>query len=273
MTRLGARTAAGLALGASFGLVQCDRPSPTPPEPPSLEAPEAPPSPRPILTRPELLSAAAAAASDAAAGVTPSAQSPLDGRQFRLSMAFGCQGEEPLAPGMTAPRDGAARWTRSDDGSALRLTLSPADWSAGDPTGPAPDGFEGIEGVWIPYPWMNAEGCPVSGPPPTNEGPGPIGPRVGLAMLRQDGASRLGRSVSGDFTHIVRGQAAAPAPDPVGGYRLEIEGRLKAWADGRVVRCRAVRPDAPPPCVIGAEVDRVAIRDASGARLSEWHTN
>ncbi|WP_332659487.1 hypothetical protein [Brevundimonas sp.] len=239
---------------------------------PEIAAPLAPQplSSPPVLGRAELLDAVAAASSDAAGGVARTGPSGIDGRQFRLRIAFGCSGQDTPPPGVDPVGDGVARWFRPTDRGNLRLSLSPANWSEGDPSGPAPPGFDGVQGVWIPFPWMKSERCPAPGLPVMDERTVRTGPRVGLAMLRAKDASRLGRVGTRDFTHLVRGQAGAPAPAPEDGYRLVVEGRLTAWADGRVIRCRVIWADEPPACVIGATVDKIAFEDASGVRLSEW---
>lgn len=279
MARQLARAIHGVALiGAAIGIAQCDRSGTavTPASDPEILQPAeegAMPSPRPLLGRSDLLAAVAAAASDTAGGVVRRGPSGLDGRQFRLRIAFGCQGENAPPPGINAPRDGVPRRSRPADKANLRLSLSPADWSDGDPSGPAPLGFDSMEGVWITRPWMMGEGCPTSGLPVPDPGVARPGPRVGLAMLRAEGASRLGRAGSGDFSYLVRGQTDAPAPDPANGYRLVIEGRLMAWGDGRVIRCQVIRADEPPSCAIGASVDKIAFEDAAGAGLSDWRLN
>ena len=69
---------------------------------------------------------------------------------------------------------------------------------------------------------------------------------------------------------MVRGDADRPAAIPDRGYRLVLEGRMGAFADGRAVRCRAAGPDQRPICIGAAQLDRVAFEDAQGAVLSEW---
>ncbi|KQY89702.1 hypothetical protein [Brevundimonas sp. Root1423] len=264
----------GAAIAASINLAACQRPEPAEIASPDPEI-AAPADPKPqsspsVLGRAELLDAVAAAASDAAGGVARRGPSGIDGRQFRLRFAFGCHGEDPPPPDVDTDGDGVARWFRPAGGGNLRLSLSPADWSEGDPTGPAPPGFDGVEGVWIPFPWMKSERCPAPGLPMMDARTVKAEPRAGLAMLRAKDGSRLGRAGTDDFTHLVRGEAGAPAVAPGDGYRLVIEGRLTAWADGRVIRCRVIRSDEPPACVIGAAVDKVAFENAAGASLSEW---
>lgn len=276
MTTYGTRTATGLAVIAVIGLAQCDRPAkpvsegPPPVRPAEVAAPE---PVNVVLGRADILAAVAAAASDAAGGIVRTGPSGLDGRQFRLTIAFGCGGEDPAPPGIEQPRDGAARWVRQAREGALRLSLSPADWSGANPVGSSPPGFDAIEGVWVNEPWMSSEDCPVPGLPMMDERSGPPQPRVGLAMLRAEGSSRIGGSGSRDLSYLVRADGDGAPPAPAQGYRLEIEGRLKSWVDGRVIRCRQVWPDQAPPCVVGAEVDRIAFKDAAGARLSEWRSS
>lgn len=253
-------------IAASCG--RTSEPAAPPPEP----AAPVPAPPSPTLDRAAILSAIDAAASDAAAGVAPAGPDPLVGRTFTLKVAFGCFGPEPVASGGVSIGDGAPHWTASADGRSIRLTLSPADWTAGDVSGPAPDGFEALSGVWINQPWMRSDACPAW----TVRAPGlpavPPPARVaGLILVRPTGASRLGRSGDRDFTHVVRADGEQPVATPTQGYRLVLEGRLVGWAGGRVIRCRVVAPDRPPACVVGAGVDRIAFEDgATGAVLSEW---
>ena len=62
-----------------------------------------------------------------------------------------------------------------------------------------------------------------------------------------------------------------PVPEPpIGGYRLLLEGRFVGFPDGRTIHCQSPGVDAEPVCVAAAEVDRVAIEDASGKLLREW---
>lgn len=262
------RSAAALILLAGI-VAGCDRPdAPSEPTP----EPVAAPSPAPTLDRAALLSAIAAAASDASAGIAREGPDPLVGRTFSLRMAFGCFGAQPAAATGQTTADGAPHWASAPDGRTIRLTLSPADWSEGDVSGPPPAGFETLSGIWINQPWMRSEACPAwsVAAPDVPVGLTPAR-EVGLIMVRPTGASRIGRSGDRAFTHVVRGEGDAPASPPTRGYRLVLEGRLTGWADGAVVRCRVASPDRPPSCVIGALVDRIAFEDgADGAVLSEW---
>jgi len=267
----GCRTGPALIMAAA-AVAGCDRAEqPAAPAPLPSPAPSAPP-PSPTLARSALLAALDASASDAAAGVARPGPDPLVGRTFSLRMAFGCFGSQPPASPDAETRSGTPRWTAAEDGRTIRLTLSPADWTGGDVSGPAPGGFETLSGVWINQPWMRSEACPawsvadadaVAALPPAQV--------AALVMVRPTGASRVGRSGDQSFTHTVRAEGDAPLAPPTRGYRLVLEGRLAGWADGRVIRCRVISPERPPACVVGAAVDRIAFEDgATGAVLSEW---
>ncbi len=265
------RTAAALVLAAGV-MTGCDRAVEPAAPPPSEPTAPSPPPASPTLDRTAVLAAIDAAASDAAAGLARPGPDPLVGRTFSLRVAFGCFGPQPAPAGDVATRDGTPRWAPSADGRTIRLTLSPADWTGGDVSGPAPEGFDSLSGVWINQPWMQAEGCPAWSVEAADTPVVPLPVRVAaLVMTRQAGASRVGRSGDQTFTHTVRAEGDAPVPAPARGYRLVLEGRLVGWADGRVVRCRVISPERPPACVVGATVDRVAFEDgATGAVLSEW---
>lgn len=265
----------------ALALSACDRPgTPDPAPTPAVATPVAPAA-DPVLDRAAILTAIDAAASDAAAGRrAPAATDPLADRRFRLRIAFGCQGPTPV-PSEGADDTGAPGWSRSDDARTVRLRFTPADWTAGGPAGPAVEGFESVGGVWINQPWIRTADCPAALAPgaatPGKEAPGTgstaptASPTVGLALLRADGASRLGRDDSRAFTYTVRGDGDAPAPDPAKGYRLVLEGRLTPWADGRVIRCAVTRVDARPTCVAGVIIDHLAYEDgATGESLGEW---
>lgn len=256
-------------------LSACDRtdaPAPVPaPAPAPVVAAPAAPAADPVLDRAAILTAIDAAASDAALGRTPPvAADPLADRRFRMRIAFGCRGPAP-APLEGDDDTGAPVWSRSGDARTVRLRFTPADWTGGSPAGPAVEGFESVGGVWINQPWIRTADCPAAGAPVTGATPLAASPTAGLALLRADGASRLGRDDSRAFTYTVRGEGDAPAPDPVRGYRLVLEGRLTPWAGGRVIRCAAPRADRRPTCVAGVIIDRLAYEDGvTGETLGEW---
>lgn len=257
--------AAGLAVAACG-----DRRPSSDPEPLQPAAPPAGPLADPVLDRAAILAAVDEAASRTAAGLPPPSVDPLANRRFRMRIAFGCLGPEP-APPKDVVDAGAPRWSRGPDGRSIRLRFTPADWTGGDATGPAVEGFERVGGVWVNQPWMRAEGCPTPGLPVLDAFALPAPPPVALALLQAEGASRLGRADDRAFTLTLRGQGDEPAPAPAQGYRLVLEGRLTPWAGGRVIRCRVSRADARPPCAVGVALDRLAYEDgATGETLSEW---
>jgi len=246
---------------------QSSRPAPTPPSPVVAAPPE--PAADGILDRAAILTAINTAASDAAVGrAAPVAADALAGRRFRMRIAFGCPGPAPAGETIAT---GVPGWSRSADGKTVRLSFTPADWTGGDPSGPPVEGFESVGGVWISHPWIRTADCPVAATPATGTSTIAASPTVGLALLRADGASRLGRDDSRAFTHTVRGKGDAPTPDPVAGYRLVLEGRLTPWADGRVIRCVVTRAESRPVCVAGVIIDHLAYEDgATGETLGEW---
>lgn len=258
-----------LAWAAGLALAGCDRRPETATPRPQEPAPSLVATADPVLDRAAILSAVDAAASAAAAGLAPSGTDSLANRRFSMRIAFGCGPNPILLSGEAAA--GFPSWSRSGNGAAIRLHFTPADWTDGDATGAAVEGFENVGGLWVNQPWMRAEGCPAPGLPGLDAVALPHQPTVGLALLRADGASRLGRGDDRAFTFTVRGQGETPAPDPAAGYRLVLEGRLTPWADGRVIRCRVQRADSRPPCAVGVALERLAYEDgATGATLSEW---
>jgi len=271
--RIAPRRTAVLVFACVTGLAiaGCDRTETRPPAPVEGPAPEpAAPLADPVLDRAAILSAVDGEASRVAAGLAAPAGDPLAGRRFRMRIAFGCLGPEP-APPQGVSDAGAPRWSRSGDGRTIRLRFTPDDWTAGDATGGAVEGFEQVGGVWINQPWMRSEGCPAPGLPVLDMSALPAPPTVALALLRAEGASRLGRADDRAFNFTVRGQGDEAAPVPARGYRLVLEGRLTPWAGGRVIRCRVNRADSRPPCAVGVVLDRLAYEDgATGATLSEW---
>lgn len=247
-----------------------DRPTTEAPPPATSPEPQPPvTAPDPVMDRAALLEAIDTVASRVAGGGAPG-DDPLANRRFRMRIAFGCSGP---APAMPEGVSGAGRptWARSPEGRSIRLNFAPVDWSQGDPTGPAVEGFESVGGVFVNQPWMRTEGCPAAGPPVTDASGVPADPAVSLALLRAEGASRLGRANDRAFAFTIRGEGDQPAPDPAQGYRLVLEGRLTPWAEGGVVRCRVTRTDRRPTCTAGVVLDRLAYEDGvTGETLSEW---
>lgn len=258
-----------LALLGLAALSACQRePATPPPEPQAAATPPAPAAPPPALGRADLLAAIDAAAAAYAVGVDPAGPS-LAGRRFAVRQAFGCAGPV-AAPAGETPGDGLARWSWGRDQKTIELRLSPGDWKDTAPVAGGAPAWEAAEGFWLTRPWLRTDGCPTVKPDPT-EMAGPASAQsAGLAAVFEEGGSRLGRRNGRAYAFTVRGEGGQPPGLPLGGYRVVLEGRLVAFADGAAIRCRADGPDQRPVCVAAAQLDRVAFEDPSGAVLSEW---
>lgn len=264
-----------VALAAStLALVGCQRQGETPapaPAPAETPAPVVAVAPAPVLDRAALLQAMDVAASAHAAGTEPGGAT-LAGRRLVIRQAFGCSETATPAP------DGIAGWTRGARRQTLKLSLSPADWSQSLLQDASADGWEAAEGFWLPRPWLRQEGCPAqtgAAPDPASADAVIASPQtVGLAAVFDEGGSRLGRRNGRAYEFIARmtGDQQTMAA-PAGGYRLVLEGRMTAFADGRAIRCRADSVDQRPVCIGAVQLDRVAFEDADGQMLSEWRPN
>lgn len=263
-----------VALAATaFLLSGCEREEAATPPPPSAAPPAAEPvaapaAPAPTLDRAGLLQAMDAAASAYAAGLAPEVS--LAGRRFIIRQAFGCAGETP-PPVETAPANGLAAWSWGPRRESLRLVMAPGDWTESALLAGGADSWEAAEGFWMSRPWLRAEGCPGVGGDPLASGPVAPSPQsVGLAAVFEEDGSRLGRRNGRAYEFTVRGEGDEAPAAPVGGYRLVLEGRMTAFADGRAIRCRAASADQRPVCIGAVHLDRVAFETANGATLSEW---
>lgn len=260
-----------VALAACLVVTACERRAPEPAAPAAPKAPapvSLPVAPPPPLGRAELLQAIDAAASAYAAGKAPEGEG-LAGRRFTVRQAFGCSGASPPAPADLAA-DGLARWSWSRDRRALEIRLTPSDWTGTALMAGGDGTWEAAEGFWLTWPWLRADGCPKATVDPL-AGPRAASPQsMGLAAVFERGGSRLGRRNGRAYAFTVRGEGDKLPPLPIGGYRLVLEGRFVAFADGRAVRCRADGIDQRPVCVAAAQLDRVAFEAADGEVLSEW---
>lgn len=250
------------------------------------------PQPTPLLDRAGLLDAIRAAAGAFAAGVDDrKVQTDLDGRRFAVRLAFACDG--PVDEASTAP----LRMTVRAGGRSIEVRAMPDP----DVAGAAPDeggsdnpaAIQSAEGFWFNYPWLLAEQCPApravasrevaeregaSGGPPRTPGPDDrdartvsVGERsAGIAQYFTSEDSRLRDRSGRGYSKVV---PLAEGEAPPGGLFLLLEGRLRTWPDGFVIRCRAVRKAAQPSCVAAATIDRVAVeRIDDRSILAEWTT-
>lgn len=264
----------GVAL-ASCG-EQADAPAPTNVQATPTAEPEAPaepmvPAPRPVLTRADLIRAAADAASLYAEGTAPTAKDPLVGRNFAVRISFGCGG--PATSQEREDHDGTPAWRRGPDRKTIELRMTPSDWtgSALLADAGASETWEAVEGFWLPRPWLMSETCPsVRTDPLQTSAPARSPQTIGLAAVFEAGGSRVGRRNGRAYSHVVRAEGDTPLEAPAKGYRMLLEGRIAAFPSERAFECRASGPDQRPVCIAAIQLDRVTYEDAAGSTLSEW---
>ena len=257
-----------VALAASLlALAACQR-EPQPAPAPAQKS-ETPPvvtvAPAPVLDRAGLLEAIDIAASAFAAGREVGGAS-LAGRRFVVRQAFGCGAPNDAAE---AAADGLATVAWAKDRQTLRFSLTPADWLQSGLIGGDDSGLEAVEGFWLERPWLRTEVCPAMAPgASTSDLSSPQ--TVGLAAVFKANGARTGRRNGRAYEFTLRGEDGQPPVPSAQGYRLVLEGRMNAFADGRAIHCRAAAPDQRPVCIGAVQLDRVAFEDADGQMLSEW---
>lgn len=256
-----------VALAASLlALAACQRelqPAPAPAEK-SATPPVVTVAPAPILDRASLLQAMDVAASAFAAGQEVAGAS-LAGRRFVVRQAFGCGGPAVNAPSQA----GLATATWSEDRESAKLTLTPGDWSQSALIAGDAETWEAAEGFWLARPWLRVDACPAVQGAASPEAPS-AAQTVGLAAVFKEGGARTVRRNGRAYEATLRAEGDQPLTLSAQGYRLVLEGRMTAFADGRAIRCRAVDADQRPVCIGAVQLDRVAFEDAEGKTLSEW---
>lgn len=242
------------------------KPVPAEPAPP---APTPDPLPPPALTRVDLVRQANAAAAMAAGEGAAQADDgrALVGRRFVLRLPFGCEGVQPRAGrGQTSALYDAEAQT-------IRLSARPSDW-AGLPVVQSlkDESIEAVEGFWISRPWSFSETCPAhrddasATPSPTAPSP----ETLGLAQFFGAGDSRVLRRGDRAYEHVRR-LGGADTGVLTHSYELVLEGRLRAYPDGRPLRCWSESAEHRPVCLFSVQFERVAFEDAAdGATLAEW---
>lgn len=259
-----------LLLGPVLAGCQREEAAPAPePEPVADPTPVVAVAPAPVLDRAGLLQAMDVAASAYAAGREVGGDS-LVGRRFVVRQAFGCTGPTPPAA-TAAAGNGLAAWSWGEERRNLKLSLAPGDWTGSPLIAGGSDTWEAVEGFWLARPWLRTDECPGAQGDPLASGPAAPSPQtMGLAAVFEQDGSRIGRRNGRAYDFTVRGEGDQPPAPPAQGYRLVLEGRMAAFADGRAIRCRAASPDQRPVCIGAVQLDRVAFEDAQGATLSEW---
>jgi len=238
----------------------------------------------PPLMRADLLQAVAAAASAAALGEDDSAtQRALSGDRFELRIRFGCG-----APPATTSDQGTFAVSFDPETRRLRVRAEP-DISLSDPfvTEVAGPEIEAVEGFWLPTPWLLSAGCPArpaaspaaepsdakarkkDAAPPAAEAEIVRSPRIGIASFYSPDDSRTHRRNDRPYEAAVTlGDEEGPSAK---GYDLVLVGRLSATPGARVITCRPRGIQAPPDCIIAADMEQVRIEAVgSGARLASW---
>lgn len=243
------------------------------------------PLPEPPMDRAALLGAVAEARSAAAAGVDDrQAQQQLDGKEFELRIRFGCDG--PAADAKAV----ALGWSLDRKDEVLRVHATP-NLSKDDPSiaaMPLQD-IEAVEGFWLQRPWLLNATCPAKpapsadqaqtgGPPaaltkpPAVPPPVAAAPKVGIAQFFTTTDPRTARRDDRPY-QAVKKLAGATAVGQQG-FDLVLSGRLRALDGGRVIRCAATGPEAPPACVVSATFDHVWIEDAATEeRIADWSSS
>jgi len=229
----------------------------------TLKLPAAIPTPSSELDRAALLTAVSQAASAYAAGQDDrDAQSELAGRGFALKIRFGC-GAAPANAQL-----GAMSWQYDEAEQRLTIRARPDIDAKAAVLAELPEGaVEAVEGFWIPQPWLLTDACPVQQGAPGAASPSQ--PTVGIAHYFTAEDSRVQRRSDRSY-EIVRRADPAILP-PAGGFNLVIQGRLKPWPEGRVIRCSGSGGATRPVCVVSAEFDRVAFENPeTGQTVAQW---
>ena len=227
---------------------------------------EALPLPAPAMDRGAFLAAVARAASAHTAGTDDGkAQAELDGRRFAIRLRFGCSG--PAVPGSDEP----LRWSISEDKASFEVRATPDLSLDSEPFEGIPDEtIEAVEGFWLTRPWLMIDACPANraAPPATAATPARL---VGIAQYFTSEDSRVGHRSGRSYVSVEKVASAAELPDS--GLVLLLEGRLRTWPGGKVIRCTGAGSASQPVCVAAARLDRAAfVRPDDGSVLAEWRS-
>jgi hypothetical protein len=255
-------------------------------------------APAPPLTRADLIDAAARAADAHARGVPLLAEdSELAGRRFTLRLPFGC-----VVPA-EADSEASMGWSYEPEEQTLRVLVAPNVWTDAGPVRKAAKGldYEAAEGFWIERPWLRTGDCPVwpqpslvasatsetvkgnqvvavTSPEAEQAVEGVPAPALQLDEAQRTlalveyfkpGSRRAARRNGKPYTVVAK---LAPSEiDLTRGLRVVVTGRLVPFGSRSAIACSGIDVDKRPLCLISAEIDRVAITDASGQRtLGEW---
>jgi hypothetical protein len=128
--------------------------------------------------------------------------------------------------------------------------------------------IEAVEGFWIPQPWLLTDACAAAAGE-NSEAATAAPPTVAIAHYFTAQDSRVQRRAQRSYEIVRRAEPAIVPPD--NGFNLVLQGRLQAWPEGKVIRCRGSGRDTRPVCLISAEFDRVAFENPSnGLTIAQW---
>ena len=232
----------------------------------------APASPLPTVEAPmdraALLATVAEAASAAALRQDDAAvQRELDGRAVEIRVRFGCTGD------VTAPN--AFSVVFDETNRTLRIRAAP-NLTRDDPAVAAIAGetVEAVEGFWLPRPWLLSAGCPAlpspsrtapadaeaaAEKPPSAAAPTVATQRIGIARFFTETDSRTGRRDGRPYEAV--SVLPADRQPSAEGYNLVLAGRLRQAPGGRVITCRPTAANAPPDCIVSADIDHVWVEN------------
>lgn len=243
-------------------------PAPDAPRPLQIDTPPLP-VPPPPLSRADLIAIGARAASAYATGQPGDPRdASLVGRNFLVSLPFGCNGPSKSAAG--------PHWAHDAKRGVITLVAHPETWTetswvralAGDRT------LDAVEGFWIPRPWILSEDCPPASA--LEPGAAPVGQgeqTLGLAQFFAPGSSRVLQRGARPYEFV--GKAPTDqSPLAPKGYRLVLAGRIAGFSPAEPARCRVESAGRRPVCLVAVTFDRVAFEDPiSGKTLAEWRMN
>lgn len=227
---------------------------------------EALPLPAPAMDRAAFLAAMSQAASAHTAGTDDrQAQTALDGRRFAIRLRFGCAGPAPA--GSTEP----LRWSANKDGTSFEARATPDLSLDSKPfEGSLDETIEAVEGFWLERPWLLGDACP-NGRTKADATASEASRLVGIAQYFTSEDSRVGQRSGRSYASVEK--IASPDELPKAGLVLLLQGRLRRWPGGNVIRCWGPGNDRPPQCVAAAHVDRVAfVRPEDRSVLAEWRS-
>jgi hypothetical protein len=222
------------------------------------------PLPAPAMDRGAFLAAVTQAASAHTAGTDDAgSQSELDGRRFAIRLRFGCGG--PATSGSSEP----LRWSVSKDKASFEVRATPDLSLDSEPfEGSLGETIEAVEGFWLARPWLLSDACPAQR---AGVQASMATPLVGIAQYFTSEDSRVGQRSGRSYISVEK--ITSEGKLPKSGLVLLLEGRLRTWPGGKVIRCWGAGSADPPQCVAAARLDRASFElPDDGTVLAEWRS-